>query len=40
MRPVIRKSVNKRNSAKQFRNNTRRTKAPNMLSPMRGGWRL
>lgn len=34
-------SVNKRKSAGQFKNNVRRTKAPNVQQgPMRGGWRL
>jgi len=36
-----RKPVNKRMSARHFKHNVRRTKAPNMrLNPMRGGWRL
>lgn len=40
MKPVSRVPVNKGRSARQFRSNTRRTKAPNLQSPMRGGWRL
>lgn len=41
MRPVKRHAVNKHYSAKQFRNNVSRTKAPNMApGPMRGGIRL
>lgn len=41
MRPVARHGVNKGRSARQFRSNTRRTKAPNVANgPMRGGWRL
>lgn len=36
-----RSPVNKHKSAKRFRNDTRHTKAPNMVNaPMRGGWRL
>lgn len=36
-----RQHVNKRNSAHQFKQNTKRTKAPNMKgAPMRGGIRL
>lgn len=36
-----RKPVNKMMSARNFKRNVRRTKAPNMrLNPMRGGWRL
>lgn len=41
MRPSKRYGVNKGSSARSFRNNTGRTKAPNMRAvPMRGGWRL
>lgn len=41
MRPVRRGRVRKGKSARQFRNNTRRTKAANMAPPpMRGGIRL
>lgn len=40
MRPVKRFGVNKRSSAKKFRRNSGRTKAANMVQPMRGGWRL
>lgn len=41
MKPLSRKSVSKRYSAKQFRAHSRTTKAPNMVqAPMRGGWRL
>jgi len=36
-----RKATNKYRSAKQFRGNSRRTKAPNMAPPpQRGGYRL
>lgn len=37
---VKRKPVNKARSAKQFRKQSRRTKARNMSGPMRGGIRL
>ena len=40
MKPVSRRRVSKRSSARKFRSQIRRTKAPNMASPMRGGWRL
>lgn len=41
MRPLHRRPVNKRKAARKFRNQTRRTKAPNMkAAPMRGGIRL
>lgn len=40
MRPTSRKPVNKRASARSFRRNTARTKGANMVTPMRGGWRL
>lgn len=41
MRPIKRYSVNKSQSARQFRGNSRRTKGANMWSgPMRGGIRL
>lgn len=41
MRPVKRRGVNKHRSARRFRNDVGRTKAPNMvMAPMRGGWRL
>ncbi|WNK13498.1 MAG: hypothetical protein [Microvirus sp.] len=37
----MRHRVNKGASARTFRNNTRKTKAANVLAgPMRGGWRL
>jgi len=35
-----RKPVNKGTSAKQFRRDTRHTKAVNLAAPMRGGIRL
>jgi len=36
-----RKPVNKQHSAKQFRQNLKHTKAPNVqMGPMRGGWRF
>lgn len=41
MRPLKRGGVSKGSSARQFRNNTKRTKAPNMAGPpMRGGYRF
>lgn len=41
MRPVSRRPVNKRGSARQFRGNISRTKGANVaVMPMRGGWRL
>lgn len=40
MRPLSRKGVQKRRSAKKFRSQTRRTKARNVSGPMRGGIRL
>lgn len=41
MMPLKRSSVSKRGSAKQFRNNTSRTKGANIAPPpMRGGYRL
>lgn len=35
-----RSRVNKRASARSFRNKIGRTKAANIIAPMRGGWRL
>ena len=41
MKPVHRRSVNKRHSAKQFGRHTRTVAAANVAkNPMRGGWRL
>lgn len=41
MRPVYRRGVNKRRSAKSFRRHSRRTKRANMrLNPDRGGYRM
>lgn len=40
MRPLSRRPVNKKSSVKRFRNQTRRTKARNIVGPMRGGIRL
>lgn len=40
MKPVSRYSVNKSQSAKSFRKSVARTKQVNLLSPIRGGWRL
>lgn len=41
MRPLSRSLVSKRHSARKFRSQSMRTKAPNMRNaPMRGGWRL
>lgn len=40
MRPLKRQPVNKGQSARKFRSNSRRTRAANVVQPMRGGWRL
>lgn len=41
MRPLKRMGVSKRKSARTFRNQIGRTKAPNvMMGSQRGGWRL
>lgn len=40
MKPSRRMPVNKAKSAAKFRAQTANTKAANMLTPMRGGWRL
>lgn len=41
MRPLSRSGVSKRSSARSFRSQSSRTKAPNLRNaPMRGGWRL
>jgi len=40
MRPSSRRPVNKRASAASFRSKVGRTKAANMVGPMRGGIRL
>lgn len=41
MRPLKRKSVSKRASAKKFRRQAGRTKVANLkITPMRGGWRM
>lgn len=41
MKPLARRPVSKRRSARKFRAQSTRTKAPNMAhAPMRGGWRL
>lgn len=41
MRPNRRMPANKRASARRFRSNVSRVKAPNLrANPMRGGWRL
>lgn len=41
MKPLKRSPVNKRRSARKFRSQSKRTKAPNLnVNPMRGGWRL
>ena len=40
MRPVVRGSVNKSRSVRQFRKNSARTKRANVsIYPMRGGYR-
>lgn len=39
MRPIKRRPVNKQRSSRKFANNTRRTKAANLM-PQRGGYRL
>lgn len=41
MKPLARGPVSKSSSARRFRAQSQRTKAPNMRgAPMRGGWRL
>lgn len=40
MRPLRRKPVNKRRSARKFRGQSRRTKGANMAQVMRGGIRF
>lgn len=40
MRPLYRKAVNKGRSVSKFRRHSRRTKAPNVSLPSRGGIRL
>ena len=41
MRPVVRGSVNKSRSVRQFRKNSGRTKRANVsTAPMRGGYRI
>ena len=41
MKPLSRGRVSKHRSARKFRAQSSRTKAPNMRAvPMRGGWRL
>lgn len=41
MKPLSRHNVSKSSSAKRFRSDSRRTKAPNLAPPpMRGGFRL
>lgn len=35
-----RSPVSKRNSVRKFRRQAGRTRAANVVSPMRGGWRL
>lgn len=40
MRPLKRKGVSKKGSARKFRRSVGRTKAANMKGPMRGGIRL
>lgn len=41
MSPLRRGSVSKSRSARRFRSQSQRTRAPNVArTPMRGGWRL
>lgn len=40
MRPLRRGSVSKGKSAGRFRRHVSRTRAPNLVNVMRGGWRL
>jgi len=40
MRVLKRGHVNKHRSARRFRSHISHTKAANIKSPMRGGWRL
>lgn len=35
-----RHNVSKRKSARKFRRNVGRTRMANLVSPMRGGWRM
>jgi len=41
MKPVVRRMVNKGDSARRFARNTRTVAGANLsVNPMRGGWRL
>lgn len=40
MRPIKRFGVSKGRSASKFRHQVSRTKRPNLVRPMRGGYRL
>lgn len=40
MKPLTRHGVNKHKSAGKFKKHVGHTKAANMNTPMRGGWRL
>lgn len=40
MRPLKRNPISKQTSAAKFRSQTKRTKAANIVGPMRGGIRL
>lgn len=40
MRPLRRHGMSKQRGARRFRSQVRRSKAPNVSAPMRGGWRL
>lgn len=40
MRPLRRRAVSKKHSAKKFRKHVQHTKSPNVIGPMRGGIRF
>lgn len=40
MKPLKRHAVHKKHSVGQFKRNVGKTKAANMKTPMRGGWRM
>lgn len=40
MKPLIRKGVSKKGSARKFKGQVGKSKALNVAAPMRGGWRL
>lgn len=40
MKPLSRNPVNKYRGANKFKHHVKHTKAANLNTPMRGGWRL